>query len=139
MFFSIPLLLMMSLIFVAANCEKPEPGPTPPTETEMLSKEWRVKRVLIDNVPDQSTNYSAYRRKFNSDGSYRFTDGPGKTKTGKWKLSSNNQRMILDESTDEEETVFILNGISEDELDLEFTLPEDYKHDERKIVYELIP
>lgn len=138
-FFSVPLLLILSLIFVAANCEKPEPGPNLPTEVQTLSREWRVKRVLINNIPDQSTNYSAYRRRFDTDGSYRFTDGPGKIKTGKWKLASNNQRMVLNEATTTEETAFILNGINNNELHLEFTLPADYKHDERKVVYELIP
>ncbi len=138
-FFSIPLLLIMSLVFVAANCEKPEPGPVIPTEIQTLSKEWRIKRVLINNIPDQSTDYSAYRRKFDADGNYNFTDGPGKNKIGKWKLISNNQRMVLDEATTTEETAFILNGINANELHLEFTLPKDYKHDERKVIYELIP
>ena len=136
---SIPLLMIMSLVFVASNCKKPEPGPNIPTEVQSISKEWRVKRVLINSVPDVSTDYSAYRRRFEPDGNYNFTDGPGKMKTGKWKLASNNQRMILDEATSNEATFMILNGISNTELHLEVTLPADYKHGERKAVYELIP
>jgi hypothetical protein len=137
-FFSIPFLLIMSLVFVAANCNKPEPSPIP-NEVQTLSKEWRIKRVLINNVVDQNTNYSAYRRRFDPDGNYSFTDGPGKTKTGKWKLASNNQRMVLDEATMDEATMVILNGINNNELHLEVTLPADYKHGERKAIYELIP
>jgi hypothetical protein len=95
--------------------------------------------VLINNVLDQSTDYSGYRRRFETDGNYSFTDGPGKVKTGKWKLAGNNQRMVLDEATSSEATLMILNGINTNELHLEVTLPADYKHGERKAVYELIP
>jgi hypothetical protein len=137
--FSLPLLLIMSLVFMAANCEKPEPGPNVPKEVQSISKEWRVKRVLINHVLDQSTDYSGYRRRFETDGNYSFTDGPGKVKTGKWKLAGNNQRMVLDEATSSEATLMILNGINTNELHLEVTLPADYKHGERKAVYELIP
>ena len=138
-FFSIPLLLIISLLFVASNCEQPEPGPSIPKEVQTLSKEWRVKKVVINNVPDLSTDYSAYRRRFDSDGNYNFTDGPGKSKTGKWKLAGNNQRMVLDEATTNEATMVILNGINSNELHLEVTLPADYKHGERRAIYELIP
>jgi hypothetical protein len=131
--------MILSLVLVASNCKKPEPGPSIPTEVKTLSKEWRVKRVMINNVIDQSTDYSAYRRRFDSDGNYSFTDGPGRTKTGKWKLASNNQRMVLDEATTGEATLSILNGINNNELHLEVTLPADYKHGERRAVYELIP
>ncbi len=137
-YFSVPLLFILSLTFVASNCKKPEPEPVKPTEEQLISKEWKVKRVTINNVQDESTNYSSYRRKFDTDGTYKFTDAPGVTKRGKWKLTSNKQRLILDEDTDEEQVMVILNDIEEDELDLEVTIPADYKHEERKAVYELV-
>ncbi len=138
-FFSSTVLLMATLVFVAANCKEPEPLPPTPTEQELISKEWKVDRVLINNVPDQITDYKSYRRRFDSDGSYTFKDAPGVVKKGTWKLVSNNQRLLLDMGTSEEQSILIINSISGDKLDLEFTLQSKYKTGEQKAVYELVP
>jgi hypothetical protein len=66
------LLFVLCLPLLALKCETVDP----PTTEELLSKEWKVKQVLINNIPDQSIDYTSYRRQFNATGDYTFTNAP---------------------------------------------------------------
>lgn len=129
--------LLISLTFVAAKCG-PDPQPQPTvSKKDLISKEWKVDKVLINDVRDQTTDYNSYRRKFNADGSYKFTDAPGIVKKGTWELSSSEQKIVLDKDTDEEQTVSILGPVKPDKMELEFT-SNHYKTGHQEIVYKLV-
>src|SRR5690349_16851774 len=95
------LLFVLCLPLLALKCENVDPA----SKEQLLSKEWKVSQVLINNIPDQSVNYSAYRRRFDAGGNYTFTDGAGTTLTGTWEFDSNQQNLILDKNTSKQQTV----------------------------------
>ena len=133
-YFKIYILLPVLLAF--QSCELLTTGGDP-TKLEMISKTWKVDIALIDNVVDNTNDYSGYRFEFRSDGSYSFENGSGSAITGTWELNSNETVMILDEDTDDETEVNILE-INEVSLILQFSYAATFKDPAYDLVYELV-
>jgi hypothetical protein len=126
------LLLVLCLPLLALKCENVDP----PTKEELLSKEWKVSQVLINNIPDQSTDYSNYRRRFDNGSDYTFTNAPGTVLNGKWEFDSNKQNLILDKNTGKQQTVRVV-VLDATHLELEFVV-DTYKMDQQLVVYKLV-
>jgi hypothetical protein len=107
---SISLLVMLWICLTA--CKKDDGNqPTPNTsKKDLISKTWKVDEVLINDVRDQTTDYSSVRFQFKSDGTYKITAVNG-TVEGTWELSSNEQKLLMDKGTDDasEITILLLN------------------------------
>jgi hypothetical protein len=125
-------LIMLCLPLLALKCENVDP----PGKEALLSKEWKVSQVLINNIPDQSVDYSTYRRRFDASGNYTFTDGPGTTLTGTWEFDSNEQNLILDKNTSKQQTVRVV-VLDANNLELEFVM-KNYKMDQYLVVYKMV-
>jgi hypothetical protein len=126
------LLIVLCLPLLALKCENVEPA----SKQELLSKEWKVSQVLIDNIPDQSMDYSGYRRRFDANGNYTFTNAAGNTLTGTWEFDSNQQNLILDKNTSKQQTVRVV-VLDANNLELEFVV-KNYKMDQQLVVYKLV-
>lgn len=131
---ALAILLILCIPLLALNCDRPV---DPPSKEVLLSKEWKITEILINNVPDQSTDYNGYRRKFDSAGSYLFTDSPGASSQGTWEFDSNKQNLILDKGTNKQQNVRILI-LDANNLEMEFTVPANYKNSQQIVVYKLV-
>jgi hypothetical protein len=125
------LLMVLCLPLLALKCENVDP----PSKEQLLSKEWKVSQVLINNIPDQSVNYTSYRRRFDN-GNYTFTNEPGTILTGTWEFDSNKQNLILDKNTSKQQTARVL-VLDANNLELEFVV-ENYKMDQQVVVYKMV-
>ena len=126
------LLVILSLPLLALKCENVNPA----SKEEMLSKEWKVSQVLIDNIPDQSVDYSSYRRRFDASGNYTFTNNPATILTGTWEFDSNKQNLILDKNTGKPQTVRVV-VLDATHLELEFVV-ENYKFGQQVVLYKMV-
>ncbi|QHT68349.1 hypothetical protein GXP67_17725 [Rhodocytophaga rosea] len=126
------LLLIICLPLLALKCENVDPA----SKEELLSKEWKVSQVLITNIPDQSMDYSGYRRRFDAGGNYTFTNVPGTILTGTWEFDSNKQNLILDKNTSKPQTVRVV-VLDANNLELEFIVV-NYKMDQHLVVYKMV-
>ncbi len=127
-------MLGLLLFFTACkNDDGPKPGPT--GKKDQISKVWKVETVLVNNSPDQTTNYSSYRFEFKKDGTYTFTLGTD-SGSGSWEFTSNEQKIVFDKGTAQEALVNVLS-LSDSQLEIEFTFTGNGKTGERKVIYKL--
>lgn len=114
------LLVITFLAFVTSKgSEELNTGVSVKTRNELISRMWRVEQVLIDNVTDRTSDFRNSRFNFSKDGKYTFSRKSGKIK-GSWELVKDEQKLILDKNTPDEQAVDILL-ISETQLYLSFT------------------
>src|SRR5690348_1701863 len=106
---SIALLVVLCVFLLNTACKKDDGNnPTPsPSKKDLISKNWKVDQVLINNVEDKTTDHSSAPFQSQSDGTYKVTTVARNTERT-WELSSNEQQMLTDKGTDEEDEITIL-------------------------------
>lgn len=129
------LLVLAALYMATVSCEKAAEL----SETDILSVEWKVDKVIIDGVKDESKNYSNYLFTFNRDLSYIFTEAPTEKVEleGSWILSEDNKFLHLTGSSGTEIAV-PLNKLTEENAELVFTIPATFKSPEKTAIFFLI-
>jgi len=101
-----------------------------PTNTDLVSKTWRVSRVLINGTEDVSTDYSAYRFTFTSNGTFNFTDPT--SRSGSWAFNSTETTIVVDGET------YTIITLTETSFIFERTIPENFKDDAMTARFELV-
>lgn len=101
-------LLLLAVLFTFSSCGDKDEDPKPKTNKELLSaKTWKVSRIKEDGMDVTNEPAAAYwkntRLKFNADGTYSSTT-TGYSDTGIWEFANNENRVITDPNTDEEES-----------------------------------
>ncbi len=128
--------LILVILIALMACKEEGEAPTPePTPAEMLSRTWKVNAVTINGQADNTTDYSNYRFKFNSNQTYNFTMSDNQQ--GTWELIANATALTLDKGTADEQRVEVPK-LNETALELEFTEQSD-KTGTRRILYTLVP
>ncbi|MCU0448629.1 MAG: hypothetical protein MUC97_02135 [Bernardetiaceae bacterium] len=143
------LLISLALVMLLAQCRRRNNDPTP---AELLAREWRVARALINGQVDNQGNYANFRLRFTAGattdgGSYTVTPGgaprpnltPGNT--GTWLLNDTNNpiRLTLDRGTPSEVALAIVVPITASQLQLRWRVPRTQDKTEPEITYELVP
>ena len=116
------LLIICAFATQYAGCSKDDSNPT---NTEFLSKAWRIVSVTINGAADTSTDYSAFRLTFTVDGSYTLASPDG-TDTGTWAFNSNETSIVVDAGTTDEFTMTII-ALAASSLTIEFTESGNFK------------
>ncbi len=133
---SISLLVILWACLLNTSCKKEDGSqPNPATSKKaLISKTWKVDQVIINDVRDQTTDYSSVRFQFKSDGTYKVNAVTGNVE-GIWELSSNEQKLLTDKGTaDEDEVTILLLNESQFHLENVETSP---KTGTKKTVYKL--
>ena len=129
------ILAALLCVLLLACQEENNPVEEQASAAELISHSWRVQAVTIDDVKENAAAYSSYRFTFSQDQTYRFLM-PDEL-TGTWELASNAQLLILDQGTEQEQTVRVIS-LSSEVLQLEFSV-QDEKTGLSIILYELTP
>ena len=110
--------LTLILLFILIGCKEEVTTPAEPTAEEMIARTWRVQSVQINGQDENATDFGTYRFAFRSEKTYRFLMRV--ERMGNWELTANATFLLLDQGTNQEESVAVLE-LSESDLLLEFT------------------
>jgi hypothetical protein len=110
--------LTLILLFILIGCKEEVTTLDEPTAEEMIARTWQVQSVQINGQDENAADFNAYRFTFRSDKTYRFLMPD--ERQGNWELTANATLLLLDQGTNQEESVAVLE-LSESDLLLEFT------------------
>jgi hypothetical protein len=119
---------MFLAAFVAfASCKKEETTTPPvhnPTKKEMISRTWKVETMTVNQMPMPDSFFVNSRMTFKADGTYTTSDGSGDDDNGTWEFNSEENKIIMDKGTSDEETMDIVE-LSSSKLRVKETMDDD--------------
>jgi hypothetical protein len=123
----------------------PKKSTTPKTLLEILSKNWKVSRVLINGQVDNAGNYTNFRLLLQQNGTYAVTVGEAPasvvinpSNNGKWEISSGETQIVFDKGTSNEFAVTLVEK-TENKLTIRFKIPPSINKTEPEYTFEFVP
>ncbi|HMJ71301.1 MAG TPA: hypothetical protein VK508_20535 [Cyclobacteriaceae bacterium] len=108
------------------------------SKADVLEGVWIVKEVYIDDVPQEPTNYKAYRLNLKKEGAYERTQPAGFPDSGSWSLASSQTVLVLAPGVSPEQENYVIESFDLRELVLVLNRSSS-KAGPSKIRYVLIP
>ena len=113
---------LFATLFVVtfSSCGDDEDDVKPSASAMLTAGIWQANEVFVDGIDfSQNVDLENTNIIFNSDGTYVF-ELNGDTQNGTWELTSNDQKILLDEGRSDEITADILQ-LTNSNLDIELT------------------
>lgn len=127
--------LLLFVLILTIGCERADEL----SQSDIVSADWRVSKVIIDGSLDESKDYSNYTFSFTRDLSYSFTEAPAENVeiSGTWILSDDSKHLHLtgDSGT---EIAIPINELTEEKAELVFTIPATFKSPEKTAIFFLV-
>jgi hypothetical protein len=123
----------------------PKKGETPKTLLEIISKNWKVSRVLINGQVDNTGNYTSFRALLQQNGTYAITVGGAPisivinpSNSGKWELANGDTQITFDKGTSNEFVITLVEK-TESKFTIRFKVPKSINKTEPEYTFEFVP
>jgi hypothetical protein len=91
------LFVALGVTIATTSCNKEEE----PTNTELLTKTWRITEVYINSQLASDTGFNSFRLTFSTAGTYSLTYTGG-AENGVWEFNADETQIIIDKGTADE-------------------------------------